>query len=102
MQREVEVRDLVRRFSLREDELVHPHHSTLTQMTWSKEETWDESSRKGKIRVRSMGPSTGRVMSQQLANGFQSQSCYEDSSEGLKEKRSSFKLSKGATPYSYF
>ncbi|KAK3575449.1 hypothetical protein QTP86_026705, partial [Hemibagrus guttatus] len=94
VQRQAEDRELVRRFSLREDELLHPHHSTLTQTTWSKEETWDESGRRGKIRVRSMGPATGRVMSQQLANGFQSQSWYEDSSAGLKEKRSSFKLSK--------
>ncbi|XP_026989277.2 uncharacterized protein LOC113634483 [Tachysurus fulvidraco] len=87
MQREVEDRELVRRYSLREEELVNPHHRTLTQTTWSKEETWDESGKRAKIRVRSMGPATGRVMSQQLANGL-------DSSAGLKQKQSSFKLSK--------
>ncbi|KAK2857550.1 hypothetical protein Q7C36_005469 [Tachysurus vachellii] len=94
MQREVEDRELVRRYSLREEELVNPHHRTLTQTTWSKEETWDESGRRAKIRVRSMGPATGRVMSQQLTNGLDSQLCYDDSSAGLKQKRSSFKLSK--------
>lgn len=99
MQREVEKHgddkepEIVRRYSL---------HNRLSETTWSKEETWDESGRTGKIRVRSMGPATGRVISQKLANGLQSQSWYDDSSVGLDQKRSSFKLSKGATPYSYF
>ncbi|MCI4375805.1 hypothetical protein PGIGA_G00113720 [Pangasianodon gigas] len=94
MQREVEERvrekerELQRRYSLREEELVHPDHSTLTQTTWCKEEMWEESGRRGKIRVRSMGPATGRVVSHQLANGLHSQPVE------LKQKCSSFKLSK--------
>ncbi|MCJ8729965.1 hypothetical protein PDJAM_G00112400 [Pangasius djambal] len=94
MQREVEERvrekerELQRRYSLREEELVHADHSTLTQTTWCKEETWEESERRGKIRVRSMGPATGRVVSQQLANGLHSQPVE------LMQKHSSFKLSK--------
>lgn len=104
MQREVDERvrekehELQRRYSLQEEELVCPDHSTLTQTTWNKEETWEESGRRGKIRVRSMGPSTGRMVSQQLVNGLHSQSWYDDSPAGLKQKSSSFKLSKGATP----
>lgn len=104
MQREAEERghELQRRYSLQEKELVHVDYKKPTQTTWSKEETWDESGRRGKIRVRSMGPATGRVVSQQLVNGLHSQSFYEDSPVGLKQQHSSFKLSKGDTPHSYF
>ncbi|KAF7711202.1 uncharacterized protein LOC124388938 [Silurus meridionalis] len=100
MQKEVEERvpekeyELQRRYSLQEKELVQPDHSTLTQSLWAKEETWEESGRRGKIRVRSMGPATGRVLSQQLVNGLDSQSWYDDSPIGLKQKQPSFKLSK--------
>ncbi|XP_026789034.3 uncharacterized protein LOC113538290 isoform X1 [Pangasianodon hypophthalmus] len=86
MQREEH--ELQRRYSLREEELVHLDHSTLTQTAWYKEETWEESGRRGKIRVRSMGPATGRVVSHQLANGLHSPPAE------LKQKHSSFKLSK--------
>lgn len=88
--------ELQRKYSLQEKELVRPDYNTPTQTAWSKEETWDESGRRGKIRVRSIGPSTGRVVSQQMANGLYSQARDEDSSAGLSPKRSSFKLSKGA------
>lgn len=103
MQREVDERvhekqhELQRRYSLQEEELVRPDHSTLTQTTWSKEETWDESGKRVKIRVRSMGPSKGRMVSQ-LVNGLQSPSSYDDSPTGLQKKSSGFKLNKGATP----
>ncbi|XP_053494045.1 uncharacterized protein LOC128615751 [Ictalurus furcatus] len=100
MQREVEdqlyekERELQRRYSLREEELVQSDHSTLTQTIWSNDETSEESRRRGKIRVRSMGPTTGRVVSERLANGLHSQSPYEAPPLGLNQKQSSFKLSK--------
>ncbi|KAM9482748.1 uncharacterized protein Hap1MRO34_007839 [Clarias gariepinus] len=86
MQREES--DLNRRYSLQEEHFVHPN-----QITWSKEETWDESGRRGKIRVRSMGPAAGRLTSQQLANGLHSQPWNDDTSV-VHKKRSSFSLSK--------
>lgn len=94
--------ELQRRYSMQEKELVHLDHRTLTQTTWSKEETWDESGKRGKIRVRSMGPATGRLVSQQMANGLDSQPWYDDSTVGRKLKHPSFKLSRGAIPYGYF
>lgn len=108
MQREVEdqlyekERELQRRYSLREEELVQSDHSTLTQTIWSNDETSEESRRRGKIRVRSMGPTTGRVVSERLANGLHSQSPYEAPPLGLSQKQSSFKLSKGATSHCFF
>lgn len=87
--------ELQRRYSLQERGLPHQDHSPLTQTTWSKEETWEDLGRRGKFRVRSMGPTTGRVVSHHLANGLHSQPWYDDSPVGLKHKYSSFKLSKG-------
>lgn len=94
--------ELQRSYSLQEKGLVHPDRSMLTQTTWSKEETWEESGRRGKFRVRSMEPATGRLASQQLANGLHSQPWYDDSPVELKEKYSTFKLSKGAKPQYYY